>query len=128
MDAPPQEQAAQARAISNAMTRMHRDSYGRGATSVKTVIQRGFVISFLEDIYTPLERTLIDAGDADIVMTTRLAFQNAKREEFIAIVEGATGRKVRAFLSQNHIAPDLAAEVFVLETNGQEPSDVENTV
>jgi hypothetical protein len=34
------------------------------------------------------------------------------------------GRKVRAFLSQNHIGPDLAAEIFVLESQPDEVSDV----
>ena len=37
------------------------------------------------------------------------------REDLIAIVERHLGRKVIAFMSQNHIDPDLAVEVFVLE-------------
>jgi len=32
------------------------------------------------------------------------------------IVERHLGRKVIAFMSQNHIDPDLAVEVFVLES------------
>jgi hypothetical protein len=35
---------------------------------------------------------------------------------FVEAVESATGRKVHAFLSQNHIDPDLACEIFVLES------------
>ena len=34
---------------------------------------------------------------------------------FTAAVEEATGRKVVAFLSQVHFAPDISAEVFVLQ-------------
>jgi hypothetical protein len=37
------------------------------------------------------------------------------REDLIAIVERHMERKVIAFMSQNHIDPDLAVEVFVLE-------------
>jgi hypothetical protein len=40
------------------------------------------------------------------------------------MVEEITGCKVRAFLSQNHIAPDLAAEIFVLEDGVSDVSDV----
>jgi len=109
------DRGRQAVEISNAMTRSHRDHFGRGAGSVKTVIQGGYVITFLEDIYTPLERTLINAGKGDLVMEARFAFQNAMREEYIELIETVTGRKVRAFLSQNHIGPDIAAELFVLD-------------
>src|SRR4029079_10816939 len=62
------DRGRQAVEISNALTRSHRDHFGRGAGSVKTVIQGGYVITFLEDVYTPLERTLINAGKGDLVM------------------------------------------------------------
>jgi hypothetical protein len=42
---------------------------------------------------------------------------------FTDAVEGTTGRTVRAFLSQTHIAPDISCEVFVLEPAGSEPAD-----
>jgi hypothetical protein len=42
------------------------------------------------------------------------------------LVESATGRKVRAFLSQNHIDPAIAVEIFVLDAEGgDEASDVQ---
>ena len=37
------------------------------------------------------------------------------RNDLVGIVEGQLDRKVIAFMSQNHIDPDLAVEVFVLE-------------
>jgi hypothetical protein len=42
---------------------------------------------------------------------------------FVDAVEGTTGRTVRAFLSQTHIAPDISCEVFVLEPTGSEPAE-----
>ena len=36
-------------------------------------------------------------------------------DDLIGAVEGLTHRKVAAFLSSNHIDPDLAAELFVLD-------------
>jgi uncharacterized protein YbcI len=110
----------QAVQISNALTRNHREHFGRGAGSVKTIINRGFVVTFLEEIYTPLERTLIEGGRRDLVHEARLAFQLMMQEKYVTIVEEATGRKVRAFMSQNHIGPDIAVEIFVLEPHPEE--------
>ena len=36
------------------------------------------------------------------------------RADLVTAVEGLTGRSVAAFMSANHIEPDLAAEIFVL--------------
>ena len=44
-----------------------------------------------------------------------MAFQEAVRDDFVAIVEAATRRTVRAFVSQIHIEPELAAELFLFE-------------
>ena len=116
----------QAVEISNQLTRSHRESFGRGAGNVKTVIQKGFVVTFLEDIYTPFEKTMISGGHDKLVMDGRFAFQQMMRDKYPEIIESVTGRKVRAFLSQNHIDPAIAVEVFVLEPEGgDEVSDVE---
>ncbi len=110
--------------ISNGMARIHRDAYGRGADKVRTIVQGDFVVSFLDGIYTPAERTLIDAGEREVVSLTRLAFQRAMQAEFTGLVEEATGRKVAAFVSQVHFDPDLAVEIFVLDPS---PGDVPGT-
>jgi hypothetical protein len=44
------------------------------------------------------------------------------RNEAIAAVEGLSGRTVAAFMSNNHIDPDLAVETFVLEPQSREVS------
>jgi uncharacterized protein YbcI len=79
------------------------------------------VITFLEDLYTPIERTLIDAGDHETVRTTRLAFQRAMEDKFVGAVEEVMGRKVIAFLSQVHFNPDISQETFVLEPQAATP-------
>ena len=73
------------------------------------------MITFLEDIYTPFEKTLISGGHEQLVIDCRFAFQQMMRDNYIGIIENVTGRKVRAFLSQNHIDPAIATEIFVLE-------------
>jgi uncharacterized protein YbcI len=114
------ERGRQAASISNAITRLHRDHYGRGATTTRTIIQRNYVVCFLEDIYTPVERTLIEAGRNDAVRETRNIFQDAMGPKFREAVEEVTGRTVIGFMSQVHFDPDMAAEVFVLEPQGED--------
>jgi uncharacterized protein YbcI len=53
----------------------------------------------------------------------RKAYQNAMRDDLVAGVEEITGRKVVAFLSDNHMNPDIAVESFVLETHKAATSD-----
>ena len=109
------ERARQATAVGNAVTRLHRDHYGRGATTTRTIYQRNQIVCFLEDIYTPVERTLIEAGQHDDVKDTRQVFQMAMRQRFVDAVEEITGRKVIQFMSQVSFKPDMAAEIFILE-------------
>ena len=107
--------SAPAVAIGNTIAKLHRERYGRGATTVRTVINGDYVMTMLDDIYTTAERTLIDAGEWKTVKEMRQAFQMAMGPTFAAAVEEITGRKVVAFMSQVHCDPDLAAEIFVLE-------------
>jgi uncharacterized protein YbcI len=109
-----------AQAISNAITRLQRDHYGRGPESVRTVVGYDHIICFLENTSMPVERTLIDAGETEAVRETRLAFQRAMESRFVATVEEISGRKVRAFLSQVSLNPDISVEVFVLERGDAE--------
>jgi uncharacterized protein YbcI len=109
-----------ASAAGTAITRLHREHYGRGATTTRVVYQRNFLIVFLEDIYTPVERTLIEAGQRDTVRQTRQAFQDAMTDKFTAAIEQITGRKVIAFLSQVHFDPDLATETFILDPSEED--------
>jgi uncharacterized protein YbcI len=104
-----------ASSISNAVVGIHRQYFGRGASRTRTVMGADYVICFLEDIYTPVERTLIEAGRFPAVQATRTAFQDTMRERFSAEVERLVGRKVIGFLSQVHVDPDLAVETFILE-------------
>jgi len=114
------DRGRQLTAISNGITRLHRDHYGRGATTVRTIMQRNYVVCMLEDIYTPVERTLIDAGRSDAVRDTRTIFQDTMRPRFVEIVESVLERKVLAFMSQVHFEPDMSAEIFVLEPEGDD--------
>jgi uncharacterized protein YbcI len=108
--------------ISNGLSKLHREYYGRGPNSVRTIVGHDHVVTFLEDLYTPVERTLLEAGETDTGIETRRAFQRAMRTRFVEVVERATGRKVRAFLSEASVDPDISAEIFMLERDERDPA------
>jgi uncharacterized protein YbcI len=109
--------------ISREIVRLHARLYGRGPTKAKTYVHAEYVLSALEDIFTPAEVTLIEADKQDLVRETRIAFQEATRDEFVGIVERATGQRVRAFHSQIDPRSNTAAEVFLLAIESRSEAD-----
>jgi uncharacterized protein YbcI len=103
--------------ISNAVVRLLSEYTGRGPTKARTYIQEDLITVVLRDTLTKGERSLVAAGKTDIVLASRKAYQNAMKEDLIAAVERCSGRMVVAFLSENHIEPDIAIESFVLQPN-----------
>jgi uncharacterized protein YbcI len=69
----------------------------------------------MQDVFTTVERTLIDNGKGDLVRDVRTTFQYALRDEFIDAVEAIVGRRARAFMSQIDCDADMAVEFFLLE-------------
>jgi uncharacterized protein YbcI len=102
-------------AISNAIVRLLAESTGRGPTQARTTIDRDLVVVLLANALTKGERYLANNERSEQVLEMRRAYQEAMTEECSEAVEQITGRKVVAFMSANHIDPDLAAEIFVLE-------------
>ena len=104
--------------ISTATVRLLREYTGRGPTKAKTLINDDVVTVLLADTLTQGERTLVANGRSRQVLDLRYEYQLAMRDDLVAIVERRLERKVIAFMSQNHIDPDLAVEVFVLKPQG----------
>jgi uncharacterized protein YbcI len=102
-------------AISNLVVRITREYTGRGPTQARTYMQDDLITVVLRETLTKGELRLVDNGRADHVRTTRRYFQDAMRDELVAGVEELTGRRVIAFLSDNHFDPDLAVELMLLE-------------
>jgi uncharacterized protein YbcI len=94
--------------------RLVGDYTGRGPVRARSYYDGDLVSVVLQDTLTRGERSLVVSGKGDLVLQTRRAFQSAMREEAIAGVEELTGRKVMAFMSDNHLDPDVADESFVL--------------
>jgi uncharacterized protein YbcI len=102
--------------ISTSAVQLLHEYTGRGPTKAKTLINDDLVTVLLADTLTKGERKLVTNGRSERVLQLRHDYQLTMRDDLIAIVERQLDRKVIAFMSQNHIDPDLAVEVFVLES------------
>ena len=101
--------------ISNAIVRLLRLHAGRGPTKAKTTITQELAVVTLRDCLTVAEASLADGGHGQHVKNGRHALHHAIRAAAIAVVEDASGRRVAAYLSDQHHAPDVAVIVFVFE-------------
>jgi uncharacterized protein YbcI len=101
--------------ISNRVVQLMSAYTGRGPTRAWTSIDQDLVTVVLRDTLTKGERSLVADGRGDLVLSMRKAYQDTMRTDLVAAVEELLGRRVIAFLSDNHIDPDVAIESFVLE-------------
>jgi uncharacterized protein YbcI len=101
--------------ISREGVRILREYTGRGPVKARTVINTELVTITFADTLTKGEAKLVALGKGDHVLETRRQYQEAMKEDLVALVESEVGRKVIAFLSANHLDPDVAVESFVLE-------------
>lgn len=108
------EQSPAAR-ISSMVVRLLHSYTGRGPTKAWTSIAPDLVTVVLRDSLTKGEQSLVADGKGQLVLEMRHAYQQTMRPDLITGVEELTGRKVLAFLSANHLDPDVAIESFVLE-------------
>ena len=102
-------------AISNTVVKELTRTTGRGPTKARTTLGDNGVFVVLQDSLTVGEQTLNDAGQGQVVLDLRRRWQAVMQADVSREIEELTGRKVVGFMSDNHIDPDLAVEVFVLE-------------
>jgi len=102
-------------AISNALVGILREYLGRGPTKARTVLSENTVMVLMEDTLTRAEHSLVADGKGEEVLRIRASLQQTMRDDIIDVVERLSGRGVIAFMSTNHIEPDLACEILVLE-------------
>jgi uncharacterized protein YbcI len=111
----PQESLGEVRAtISREMVRLQAEYYGKGPTRAKTYIVDDLVVVVLEETFTRAERTLAERGEREAIQHIRRRFQQQMAESFTSLVEQATGRKVRVFLSETDVDSDVSVETFLL--------------
>jgi uncharacterized protein YbcI len=111
----PQKSLGEMRAtISREMVRLMAEYYGKGPTRAKTYIVEDLVVVVLEESFTRAEKTLVERGEREAIQHIRRRFQQQMAESFSGLVEQATGRRVRVFLSETDVDNDVSVETFLL--------------
>jgi uncharacterized protein YbcI len=100
--------------ISNQIVSLQAEYYGKGPTRAKTYIVEDVVVVVLEESFTRAEKTLAERGEREAIEHIRRRFQQQMADDFTSVVEQATGRKVRVFLSETNIDHDVSVETFLL--------------
>jgi uncharacterized protein YbcI len=103
-------------AVTEAMVALHERYHGRKpGTATTRVMGDDMIACLLGEVYTDVEKTMIEMQRKALVHQTRSEFQRAMERRFITAVEQATGRRVTQFISTHHVGPDLELELFILE-------------
>jgi len=101
--------------IANAVVRAQKDMLGRGPTKAQAFFRHNFVVVVMADTLTAAERRVADGGGHDAVISMRQRYQQVMRAALVGAIEELTATKVEAFVSGNHIDPDVTFELFVLD-------------
>jgi uncharacterized protein YbcI len=103
-------------AISTSIVGILREHYGRGPMKAKTYALDDIIVVVMRGSgFTALEQTIMDSGEPGRVIDMREEFQRVMAERYTETIEGLTGRKVLAFLSQAHVEPDITMEIFFVD-------------
>lgn len=101
--------------ISKEIVQLQTEYYGRGPVRARTYIDDDLVVVVLEETFTRAEKTLFERGEVDAIQDIRRRFQRHMADSFTKVIEDATGRRVRAFLSDTDVDADVSVETFLLE-------------
>jgi uncharacterized protein YbcI len=102
--------------VSRSMAGLQREHYGRESTKVNAyAIKDMIVVVGRLTHFTPLEKSMVGAGEPERVLALRAQFARVMAARYTHTVEQVTGRTVVALLSQAHVDPDIIVEAFFLD-------------
>jgi uncharacterized protein YbcI len=101
--------------VTNALVALHKEQFGRGPVRARTTLSDDTLVCTLHAALVPAELALAEMGHQVRVQESRLFFQMATRDKFIATVEELVGRKVVAFSSAADPDAAMVWEIFRLE-------------
>jgi uncharacterized protein YbcI len=100
-------------AVTESLVALHKRYYRAPATAKSQMLGEDLLACVLGGVFTDVEKTMIELQRGRVVQETRSAFQEAMQQKFIDEVERLSGREVIAFISNQHVGPDLEVELFV---------------
>jgi uncharacterized protein YbcI len=108
------EPRAELTEISAGVARLFADRLGRGPRKTRALWADGDALVVLLEIdFTRAEEVLRDGGQVEHVVTARRVLQEMLESDLRAIVEAATGRRVRTVLTSARVDPEVSAEIFL---------------
>lgn len=102
-------------ALTDELVSVQTGYLGHGPTTAFTFHRGNVVVTMMLDVLTKAEKALAQAGGDGEVTAAHGLFREQMEAHFRAVVESLTGQKVLAVLGTNHIDPDVAAVIFVLD-------------
>jgi uncharacterized protein YbcI len=101
--------------IADEISLLQADYYGIPPKKSRAYYIPGeLVVVVLRETFTPAEKVLINHGDAEAIQHSRRRFQQISKDDFVSVVEQATGEQVETFLSETALEGEVAVETFVL--------------
>ena len=114
--------------ISDRLSALHAHLHGRRPSATRTYIAGDdVVVAVLEETFTPAEQALVDRGEAEGIKELGRRLRRVMADDFGAIVEQATGRRVRSYISDTDLAEQVSIEVFLLGASLADMSGFETT-
>lgn len=102
-------------AVTRELVRIHTAAIGRGPRKSYSFHSGETLVTVMLGVLTRAEQTLVSYGEGEAVLAMRRLSQGAMAAEMKAAVAALTGCEVLAQMSDNHLDPDMAVQVFVLE-------------
>jgi uncharacterized protein YbcI len=102
-------------AVTSALVGIQTKYLGRGPTTASTFHYGNVLVTLMHEVLTQAEKSVTKTNQADAVNRIRHLYQETMEPDLRKAVERLTGRRVLAFISGNHIDPDVAAELFILD-------------
>ncbi len=102
-------------AVTSALVGIQNQYLGRGPKTASTFHQGNVLVTLMHEVLTPAEISLAETHRRHLVTGIRHLYQETMEDDFKEAVERLSGLKVVAFISGNHVTPDIAAELFILD-------------
>jgi uncharacterized protein YbcI len=102
-------------AITSALVGIHTEYLGRGPASASTFHHGNVLVTLMHGVLTNAEKSIAKTDRAPVVKNIRQLLHQTLEADSRAAVERLTGRNVVAFISGNHLDPDIAAELFIVD-------------
>jgi len=112
--------------ISDGLSALHAHLHGNQPSAARTYIAGDdVVVAVLEKTFTPAEQALMDRGESEAIQELGRRLRRVMADDFAAIVEQATGRRVRSYISDTDLIEQVSIEVFLLGASLEDMSGFE---